>query len=143
MVRRLQASLARQGVDFLDAPISGGPEGAASGTLAIWVGGDRAVFDRCKPVLDTIGDKVLYVGPIGAGTIAKLVHNVASSAISSVKAEVFTLGAKAGLDPVPLWGGSSPASDRTSRHFREGRLAPAAGSVRSAKFCPAADPQGL
>ncbi len=103
VVRRLQAQLIEQEVDFLDAPISGGPAGAASGKLSIWVGGDRAVYDRCKPVLDTMGDQVSYIGLIGAGTIAKLVHNCASNAICAVLTEVFTMAAKAGLEPVPLW----------------------------------------
>lgn len=103
VVRRLQGKLTEQHVDFLDAPISGGPAGAASGKLSIWVGGDRAVYDRCKPVLDTMGDQVSYIGAIGAGTIAKLVHNCASNAICAVLTEVFTMAAKAGLEPLPLW----------------------------------------
>ena len=79
MVRRLNATLAKQGVDFLDAPVSGGPGGAASGKMAIWVGGDKAVFDKYKKVLDAMSDQARYIGPIGAGSIAKLVHNMASA----------------------------------------------------------------
>src|SRR5271165_6707207 len=75
MVREVHAAFAERGAAMLDAPVSGGPRGAASGKLAIWVGGDQAVFDRCKPVLDAIGDAARYVGPIGAGSVAKLVHN--------------------------------------------------------------------
>src|SRR5262249_19625519 len=75
VVRALHAQLAEYGVSFLDAPVSGGPRGANSGRLAIWVGGDRAIFDQYKPVLDAMGDAARYIGPIGAGTIAKLVHN--------------------------------------------------------------------
>ncbi|MDM0022241.1 NAD(P)-dependent oxidoreductase [Variovorax saccharolyticus] len=103
VVRRLYAELAPRHVELLDAPVSGGPAGAASGKLAIWVGGDEAAFERCKPCLDAMADQVRYIGLIGAGTIAKLVHNCASTAISAVLAEVFTMGVKAGVDPLPLW----------------------------------------
>jgi 3-hydroxyisobutyrate dehydrogenase len=103
VVRRLHARLAELGVDFLDAPVSGGPAGANSGKLAILVGGDKAVFDRCKPVLDSMGDQARYIGPIGAGSIAKLTHNLASATLASVLAEVFSMGVKAGVEPVALW----------------------------------------
>jgi len=63
MIRKIHAEAAARGIEVLDAPVSGGPRGAASRNLAIWVGGDKDVFDRCKPVLDTIGDKAYYVGP--------------------------------------------------------------------------------
>lgn len=103
VVRRLHTRLAEQGVDFLDAPVSGGPAGASSGRLAIWIGGDKAVFDRCKPVLDAVADQARYIGPIGAGTIAKLTHNCASAAVAVVLAEVFSMGVKAGVEPLALW----------------------------------------
>ena len=83
--------------------MSGGPKGARSGKLAIYVGGDREAFDRVGGVLDAIGDQILYVGEIGAGNIAKLVHNCASMTIRSAIAEVFTMGVKAGVEPGPLW----------------------------------------
>ena len=75
LLRHIHAEFAKVGAHVLDAPVSGGPRGARSGRLAIWVGGDRAIYDQYKPVLDAIGDKPYYVGPIGAGSIAKLVHN--------------------------------------------------------------------
>jgi hypothetical protein len=59
----------------LDSPVSGGPSGAASGKMTIRVGGDEQIFNRHKVVLDAMGDQAAYIGPIGAGTIAKLVHN--------------------------------------------------------------------
>ena len=102
-VRRLHAILAEQGVDFLDAPVSGGPAGAASGKLAIWIGGEKPVFDRFQTVLDALSDQVRYIGPIGAGTIAKLVHNMAWTALSAIMTEVFSMGVKAGVEPLPLW----------------------------------------
>ena len=103
MIRKIHAEAAARGIDVLDAPVSGGPRGAASRNLAIWVGGDKDVFDRCKPVLDTIGDKAYYVGPIGSGAIAKLVHNCAGYIIQAALAEVFTMGVKAGVEPLALW----------------------------------------
>jgi 3-hydroxyisobutyrate dehydrogenase len=119
VVRRLHGLLAGQGIDFLDAPVSGGPPGAASGRLALWVGGSEAAFIRCKPILDAMGDQVMYIGAIGAGTIAKLVHNVSSTAISAVMAEVFTLGTKAGLDPLALWKAVSQGAIGRQRTFEK------------------------
>lgn len=103
VVRRLHERFVKEGISMLDSPVSGGPSGAESRKLALWVGGDKAVFDRHKPVLDAIGDQAMYVGPIGAGTVAKLVHNTAGYAILAALAEVFTLGAKAGVEPLALW----------------------------------------
>ena len=88
---------------MLDAPVSGGPAGAKTGKLAIWVGGDRALFDRHKPLLDAMGDQAYYVGPIGAGAVAKLVHNCTSFAVRAVMAETFSMGVKAGVEPLALW----------------------------------------
>jgi 3-hydroxyisobutyrate dehydrogenase-like beta-hydroxyacid dehydrogenase len=103
LVRRLHAAFAEKGFHLLDAPVSGGPKGAKSRKLALWVGGEEAVFQRSKPVLDAIGDQAYYVGPIGAGSVAKLVHNCAGYAIQTALAEVFTMGVKAGVDPLTLW----------------------------------------
>jgi 3-hydroxyisobutyrate dehydrogenase len=103
VVRRVHSAFAAGGVHMLDAPVSGGPRGAATGKLAIWVGGDQAIFDHYKPVLDAIGDQARYVGPLGSATVAKLVHNCAGYAINRVLSEVFTMGVKAGVDPLTLW----------------------------------------
>jgi 3-hydroxyisobutyrate dehydrogenase len=127
VVRKLHAQLMEHGVEFLDAPVSGGPSGANSGRLAIWVGGDKAVFDKYKAVLDAMGDAARYIGPIGAGSIAKLVHNAAGAAVGTALAEVFTMGVKAGVEPLPLWeairqgaGGRARLFDRMSRGFLTG-----------------------
>ncbi|MGC8475172.1 MAG: NAD(P)-dependent oxidoreductase [Acetobacteraceae bacterium] len=103
LMRRLHADFATRGVDVLDAPVSGGPRGAASGKLAIWVGGAEAAFDRFKPVLDAIGDQARYVGPIGAGSVAKLVHNLFGYIMTTGLAEVFSMGVKAGIEPLAIW----------------------------------------
>lgn len=103
VMRRLHAELGRKGVHVLDAPVSGGPTGAASGRMAIWVGGDGKVFNAHRALLDAMADQVLHIGDIGAGTIAKLVHNCASAAMSAVQIEVFSMGVKAGVKPLSLW----------------------------------------
>ena len=103
LIRHIHEQAAARGIHVLDAPVSGGPRGAASRNLAIWVGGDKDVFDRCKPVLDSIGDKAYYVGPIGCGAVAKLVHNCTGYIVQAALAEVFTMGVKAGVEPLALW----------------------------------------
>ena len=103
IVRKIAAAMAEKGMHCLDAPVSGGPAGAASGKLAIWVGGDKAIFDANRGALDALGDQVRYIGPIGAGAIAKLVHNAAGYAIQTALAEVFSVGVKAGVEPLALF----------------------------------------
>jgi 3-hydroxyisobutyrate dehydrogenase-like beta-hydroxyacid dehydrogenase len=103
LVRRIHAAFAARGIAVLDAPVSGGPRGARTRKLAIWVGGDAAVLQRFRPVLDAMGDQVIHVGPIGAGSVAKLVHNTTTYAVQTALAEVFTLGVKAGVEPLALW----------------------------------------
>lgn len=103
VVRRIAAIFAEKGVHMLDAPVSGGPAGAESGKLALWIGGPEAVFNKHKAVLDAIGDRANYIGEIGAGSVAKLVHNCSGYAMQCALAEVFTLGVKAGVEPLALW----------------------------------------
>jgi 3-hydroxyisobutyrate dehydrogenase-like beta-hydroxyacid dehydrogenase len=136
-VRRIHRKLSH--VAFLDAPVSGGPGGAQAGRLALWVGGEQAVFDRYLSVLKIIGDQPLYVGPIGAGTIAKLAHNCASFSIQAALAEIFTLGVKAGVEPLALFralrqgaSGRKRTFDRLAEHFLPGKYDPAAFSLRLA-----------
>ncbi|MFN4089080.1 MAG: NAD(P)-dependent oxidoreductase [Alphaproteobacteria bacterium] len=139
MVRRLHGLMNGKGAHMLDAPVSGGPRGAASGKLALWVGGDQAVFDRHKPVLDAIGDQARYVGPIGAGSVAKLVHNCAGYAVQAVYAEVFTMGVKGGVEPLALWeavrsgaGGRRRSFDGLVDQFLPNRYDPPAFALRLA-----------
>jgi 3-hydroxyisobutyrate dehydrogenase len=103
VLREVGKRFAEKQITLLDAPVSGGPSGARSGKLAIYVGGDLAVFNRHRKLLEAIGDQVLYVGALSAGTAAKLVHNTASNIFRMAIAEVFTLGVKAGVDPLTLW----------------------------------------
>lgn len=103
VVRRLQAMFAERKAHLLDAPVSGGPRGAATGKLAIWVGGEEHIFNRYKSVLDAIGDQARYVGPIGAASVAKLVHNCVGYMLNRAMSEAFTMGVKAGVEPLALW----------------------------------------
>jgi 3-hydroxyisobutyrate dehydrogenase-like beta-hydroxyacid dehydrogenase len=137
VVRSLHATFADKGIDFLDAPVSGGPKGANSGRLAIWVGGDKAAFDRNFVALSAMGDQAVYIGPIGAGSIAKLVHNATSAAMGVVLSEVFTMGIKAGVEPLTLFSavrqgatGRSRTFDRLSDHFLTGSYDPADFALR-------------
>lgn len=117
VVREVAKSFAEKKIAVLDAPVSGGPAGAASGKLAIYVGGDQAVFDGYRKLLDAIGDEVMYVGQAGAGNSAKLVHNCASAALRVMLAEVFSLGVKAGVEPAALWHGIRQGGQGRSRSF--------------------------
>jgi 3-hydroxyisobutyrate dehydrogenase len=139
MVRRVHAVFAEKGVHLLDAPVSGGPSGARTRKLALWVGGDEAVFKKYKPVLDAIGDQPMYVGPIGAGSVTKLVHNCAGYAVQTALAEVFTLGVKAGVEPLALWEavrqgatGRQRTFDRTPHQFFRGKYDPPNFALRLA-----------
>ena len=82
---------------MLDAPLDGGHEGALEGQLTLFVGGDQAVLQRVRPVLDTFSKSVVWVGELGAGSITKIVHNALAMSIDLVLAECLTLGAKAGV----------------------------------------------
>jgi len=102
-VRRLYRQFKEKNAHMMDAPVSGGVKGAKTGKLAVMVGGDEAVFTRCKPVLDAIGDQVSYTGKIGSGSICKLMHNCILYGMQTIMAECFTLGVKAGVEPKALW----------------------------------------
>jgi len=139
VVRKIHQQLQAKGIALLDAPVSGGPRGAESGKLAIWVGGDVSVFTEYESVLRQIGDQPYYVGPIGAGTVAKLAHNAASFTVQAALAEIFTLGVKAGVEPLALFKalrqgatGRKRTFDRLPEHFLPGVYDPPAFTVRLA-----------
>ena len=139
VVREVYKRFKDKGIALLDTPVSGGPAGAHSGKLAIFVGGDRDAFDRYRILLDAMGDQVMYVGLIGAGNSAKLVHNVASLTIRMAIAEVFTLGVKAGVEPLELWHairqgaiGRARTFDRIGDQYLQSKYEPASFTVRLA-----------
>lgn len=88
-----------KGVEFLDAPVSGGEPGAIAGTLAIMVGGKKEVFDRYVPLLQTMGKSIVLCGPYGAGNTTKLVNQIIVAVNIAAVGEAFVLAKKAGLDP--------------------------------------------
>jgi 3-hydroxyisobutyrate dehydrogenase len=96
--RAFAARLAGQGVAMLDAPVSGGSEGAKHGSLSIFVGGAAADLERARPVLATMGTTITHVGPIGAGQAAKAVNQVILAGTYLGVAEGIVLAMKAGLD---------------------------------------------
>ncbi len=96
--RQMAEKLGKKGIKMLDAPVSGGPEGAQNGTLAIMVGGDEADFKTALPILEIMGKTVTHVGPIGAGQITKAINQIIISGTYLTVAEGLTLGMKAGLD---------------------------------------------
>ncbi len=131
VIRSIHAALLEKGVQTLDAPVSGGPDGARSGKMAIWVGGDEATFNKFLPVLDSMGDAPYYVGPIGAGAVAKLVHNCSGYILQTALAETFSMGVKAGVNPEGLWQalrkgalGRRRVFDTMARQFLPGRFDP-------------------
>jgi 3-hydroxyisobutyrate dehydrogenase len=139
MACKIDAAFRSRGAWFLDAPVSGGPAGAASGDLAIWVGGERAVYDRHLDLLKKVGRMPRHVGPVGAGTVVKLAHNMSGYMIMASLAEVFSVATKAGVDPLELWeamhlgmvGRASPM-DMLVRQFLPGAYEPPAFALRLA-----------
>ena len=103
VVARLNAAFLEKGAHYLDAPITGGAVGAQNGKLTVFVGGDKASFERFASVLGALADRLIHVGPSGTGIVTKLVNNCASHTMSLVIGEIFALGLKAGAQPLPLW----------------------------------------
>lgn len=96
--RRMAATLAERGVGYLDAPVSGGSEGAIKGTLAVMCGGTAEHFKRAQPVLTAIGKTITLVGPVGCGQIAKAVNQVVLAGVYQGVAEGVALAHSAGAD---------------------------------------------
>lgn len=98
LARRLAAELGRVGIDCLDAPVSGGPRGAATGTLTIMAGGSECAFAAQQPLLEALGT-VAHVGPSGAGQATKLCNNLIAGATMVAVAEACALADREGIDP--------------------------------------------
>lgn len=97
--QKLAAACEAKGVEFLDAPVSGGEPKAIEGTLAIMVGGKPEVFERVKPILRAMGSSVTLTGPVGAGNVTKLANQIMVACNIAAMAEALVLATKAGLDP--------------------------------------------
>jgi len=116
------AFCAAKGITFLDAPVSGGEQGAIDASLSIMVGGDAAGFARVKPILGCVGRSVVHMGASGLGQATKLINNMIVAAGFSAVCEAWALGAKVGLDPATLheaikggWAGSRVMEETVPR----------------------------
>ena len=112
--RRLGALLADRGQGLIDAPVSGGPAGAAAGTLTFMVGGSEADVARARPLLDALGKSVVYVGESGAGNLAKLVNNLFCATHLVAVGEALRLSEALAVDPARLFEAINAASGRSA-----------------------------
>lgn len=112
--RRMHQSGREKGIAYFDCPVSGGPAGAAAGTLTIMVGGDESKLPEIIPYLQGIGKEIFYLGESGSGQVAKLCHNSVVAVITAALGEALTVGAKAGVDPHKL----AAVMDKGSAHNR-------------------------
>ncbi len=140
VIRRIHQVCQEKGVIVMDAPVSGGVYGAAAGTLAVMVGGDEAIFNRIRPVLDAIGSHVVYCGLIGSGMVCKICNNMISMGAGVLLAEALTLGVKAGVDLATLAdvianssGSCRRLTDRFSRFLFKGNFEPGFAANLAAK----------
>jgi 2-hydroxy-3-oxopropionate reductase len=99
VAQKVGAACAAKGVEFLDAPVSGGEPKAIEGTLAIMVGGDAKAFEKVEPILKNMGASVTLTGPVGAGNVTKLANQIMVACNIAAMGEALTLATKAGLDP--------------------------------------------
>jgi len=97
VTKRIGKLLSQKGVEMLDAPVSGGEEGAIKGELSIMVGGKEETFGQCLPLFQTLGKSITYVGELGSGEMTKLVNQIIVAVNLAALSEAFVLGAKAGL----------------------------------------------
>ena len=140
VIRRIHDECAARGVTVLDAPVSGGVYGAAAGTLAVMVGGDRATYDTVKPMLDAIGTHVVYCGEIGNGMVTKICNNLLSMGIGVLMAESLTLGVKAGVSLETLAdvianssGGNRRLTEKFPRYLFSNNFEPGFATALAAK----------
>lgn len=112
--RRLAPRFAEAGLAWVDAPVSGGPAGAAAGTLTVMAGGSPGVLDRARPVLEAIASKIVHVGGPGAGAVAKIVNNLLVATHLLAAAEALRLGRRAGVEADALLAAVNGGSGRSA-----------------------------
>jgi 2-hydroxy-3-oxopropionate reductase len=98
MARHIAARLAEKGIHMLDAPVSGGVQGAIAASLAIMAGGEAEVLERVRPLLECLGQRIVHVGPNGAGQVAKACNQMIMVAAIEASAEAMRLAAASGVD---------------------------------------------
>jgi len=102
-LQEVERTLAPAGVRVLDAPVSGGTTGASQGTLTIMVGGDPGLLEEYRPLLETMGSRIIHVGPLGQGKVVKMVNQAMAAANLLIMGEAFALGVRCGADPATLY----------------------------------------
>ena len=100
--RKVGTEVEKRGAHMLDIPVGPGPDAAARGELTLMVGGDPAVVESVADVLDVLGSRRFYCGPLGSGATLKLVNNLVSCGTNALVAEAMAIGAKAGLSPAVM-----------------------------------------
>ena len=103
VTKKIDSELSKKGIKMLDAPVSGGEVGAIEGNLAIMVGGDKKVFDKCLDIFKVLGKSIVHVGDIGAGGSVKLANQIIVALNMEAMSEALVLGMKAGVDPKLLY----------------------------------------
>ena len=115
VAQRVAERLGERGIECLDAPVSGGPQGARAATLAVLASGPASVFERLEPLLKLIGSNVFHVGEEpGQGQLAKLINNLMSATAMAITGEALALGARGGLDPGRLLQAINKSSGRNT-----------------------------
>jgi 3-hydroxyisobutyrate dehydrogenase-like beta-hydroxyacid dehydrogenase len=102
VLRGMHTVLASKGIGLIDAPVSGMVKGAIAGTLKASVGGEMTALEKVRPVLEAMSSEIVHFGPIGQGTVMKLINNLLSQVTGVVVAEALVLGTKAGLNPTQM-----------------------------------------
>jgi 2-hydroxy-3-oxopropionate reductase len=110
MTREIAVILKEKEVEMLDAPVARGVAAAIAGTLVIYVGGKKDVFEKCRPILQVMGTDIYHVGDIGAGEVCKIVNNLMVATTTAALAEAMVLGVKAGVHPDILFEALSSGS---------------------------------
>jgi 3-hydroxyisobutyrate dehydrogenase len=111
--RKVAAELLKQGIAFIDAPVSGGPKGAATGTMSMVIGAEEADLARAMPVLEAMSGTRTHIGACGAGNVAKIANNMLAACHLISTAEAMSMAAKAGVDPQKLLAGLNAGSGRS------------------------------
>jgi 3-hydroxyisobutyrate dehydrogenase len=120
--RELGKVLAARGIGFIDAPVSGGVRRAVDASLAIMVGGDEALFERVKPLLEKLGKQIFHAGPLGAGHAVKALNNYVGAAGLLAASEAVVAGSRFGLKPetiVDILNASSGMNNSTQNKFKQ------------------------
>src|SRR4051812_34754656 len=123
--RELGAVLEKRGIKLIDAPVSNGVKGATAATLAIMVGGDRAIFEQYRPLFEKLGNQIFHAGPLGAGHAVKALNNYVSAAGLVAACEAVITGQRFGLDPavvVDILNASSGMNNTTKNKFKQHML---------------------